>query len=213
MKKIDVVERKVEDLIPRPGNEKAHPPAQIDQMIESIRTYGFNDPLEITPDGEVIAGNGRLLAAKKMGLETVPCIVHEHLSADDVRAYGVVHNQATLMTGLDMDMVADEFDRLNVTETDYSALGFTADEVIFMMPEQRDIMDDEDIRSPTMDTDAWSDLIPKVVKTRVVFEDQLGKARFEQFAERLRDMFPHEVTMADRISAYLTSRGVAEEAL
>lgn len=196
-----IVMRKVSDLVERPNNEKEHTDAQIDRICDSIKAHGFLDPLEVLESGEVVSGNGRLAAARKMGLEEVPTVTLS-LSDAEARGYGIAANQTTLSSGLDMDKVASEFERLGIEEEDYGPIGFTEDEVIFMLPEQRDILDDDEIESPYMDTDTWSDLVPKMIRTRVVFDDSVQQVAFEQFLEKLRDRYPEEVAVCDRLMRF-----------
>lgn len=196
--------RPVAALRPSPYNAKLHPEEQIEHIAASInQNGGFLDPIEIDPTGEIIAGEGRWLAAKLAGLDTVPVIVHIFMSERDKRAYMTANNQTTLMTGLDMDMVSNEFARLDVADNEYAAMGFTMDEVIFMLPEQTAILNDDSIAKPMMDTTAWDSLVPKAIRTRVLFDDQLQQARFEQFANHLREVYPESSLLSERIVRFV----------
>ncbi|MBU2581045.1 MAG: ParB/Srx family N-terminal domain-containing protein, partial [Alphaproteobacteria bacterium] len=74
-------------------NARTHSPKQITQIAASIREFGFNNPVLVDRDGEIIAGHGRVAAAKKLGLETVPCVRLEHLSEAQKRAYILADNR------------------------------------------------------------------------------------------------------------------------
>src|SRR5471032_1953906 len=78
--------RTVDSLIPDPRNARTHPKRQLDQIAASIREFGFTNPLLIDPNGAIIAGHGRLLAAKAIGLSEVPTIVLADLSESQKRA-------------------------------------------------------------------------------------------------------------------------------
>lgn len=196
--------RPVSALRPSPHNAKLHPDEQIEHIAASItQNGGFLDPIEIDPTGEIIVGEGRWRAAIMAGLDEVPVIVHTFMNERDKRAYMTANNQTTLMTGLDMDMVANEFARLDLADDEYASLGFTLDEVIFMMPEQAAILSDDTIAKPMMDTSAWDTLVPKAIRTRVLFDDQLQQARFEQFANHLREVYPETSLLSERIVRFV----------
>lgn len=195
--------RALASLRRRPRNEKLHYQAQLEALKDSIRRFGFRDPLEITEEGEILAGDGRFLAAQELGMEEVPCLVIPGLSPAEIRGYGVVHNQTSLMTGLDSDAVADEFSRLGVVDTDYSSLGFTTDEVLFMLPQNRTIIEDASVGAVTADVNEWRNLVPKVIRSSLTFETEAQQARWEQFVVDLAERYPLLPTLADRLMAFI----------
>src|SRR5690606_4908568 len=85
----------VSALIPDPKNARQHPDRHVRQLAKSIQAFGFNCPVLIDADNQVIAGHGRLLAAKSLGWSEVPTIRLEHLSPDQVRAYRIADNRLT----------------------------------------------------------------------------------------------------------------------
>ena len=103
---------KVADLVPYAGNAKLHPDKQVGMIAESIERYGFNDPIAVweNADGEmeIVEGHGRLLAAKRLGIEEVPCIRLDGLTDEQRRAYTLVHNKLTMNTGFDARLLMDE---------------------------------------------------------------------------------------------------------
>ena len=104
---MDKVKLKIEyvptiDLEPYLNNAKKHPEKQIDQIIESIKTYGMIDPIAIWGENnEIVEGHGRLMALIKMGVEEAPIIRLDHLSDEQRRAYGLIHNKLTMNSGFD----------------------------------------------------------------------------------------------------------------
>ena len=98
----------IDEVQPYEGNAKEHPEEQVEQIAESIRQFGFNDPLAIADDGTIIEGHGRFLAAQLMGLKTVPVIRLGHLTDEQRRAYTLVHNQLTMNSGFDFDALEAE---------------------------------------------------------------------------------------------------------
>lgn len=122
---LTVEEVPTESLIPYARNVKIHTNEQIDQICESIGEFGFNDPVAVWdgPDGpEIIEGHGRVMAAKKLGLDVVPVVRLDHLSDEQRRAYGIVHNKLTMNTGWDFAKLDEELGDLQAM--DMAAYGF-----------------------------------------------------------------------------------------
>ena len=112
----------IAELIPYAGNAKEHPKRQIEQIAESIRQFGFNDPCAIDENSVLIEGHGRLFAARLLGMDKVPCIRLEGLTEQQKRAYTLVHNQLTMNTGFDMDQLEIELN--SITDFDMSVFDF-----------------------------------------------------------------------------------------
>lgn len=104
------------------NNAKEHPAEQIDQIKKSIEEFGFNDPIAVWKDNEVIEGHGRLIAATEMSLETVPIIRLDDLTDNQRRAYMLAHNKLTMNSGFNMDLLAMEI--ADISEIDMSEFGF-----------------------------------------------------------------------------------------
>lgn len=96
------------EIKPYEKNAKLHPDAQIKQIIKSINDFGFNDPIAIYHDNEIIEGHGRYLAAQKMGLDTVPVIRLDGLTEKQRKAYMLAHNKITMNSFFDLDLVSEE---------------------------------------------------------------------------------------------------------
>ena len=109
-----IIEKKnIATLIPYARNAKKHDDNQIAQIASSIKEFGFNDPVEITPDNVIIAGHGRVLAAQKLGLTEVPVVVHHHLNDNQRRAYTLLNNRLNeIGGGRDTEMLELELDDL-----------------------------------------------------------------------------------------------------
>jgi len=125
--KIEWIDRK--ELIPYVNNAKLHPEAQIKQIAASIREFGFNDPIGIDSQNNVIEGHGRLMAAELLNLEKVPVIRLDHLTEAQRKAYMLAHNKLTINTGFDQDKLRLELERLQELELDGTLTGFTEDEI------------------------------------------------------------------------------------
>jgi site-specific DNA-methyltransferase (adenine-specific) len=116
--------RSVEELIPFASNSRTHSDAQVAQIAASIREFGFTSPILIDGENTIIAGHGRLLAARKLGLDKVPAIVLDHLTKPQQRALVIADNQLALNAGWDLDMLKAEIEDLNLDDFDISLLGF-----------------------------------------------------------------------------------------
>ena len=110
------------ELEPYPGNAKLHPAEQVEQIKKSIQEFGFNDPVAIWKNNEIIEGHGRVLAALELGIEEIPIIRLDDLTDDERRAYMLVHNQLTLNSGFDYDLLALEVE--NLESVDLEEYGF-----------------------------------------------------------------------------------------
>ncbi len=114
----------VEALLPYAANSRTHSDAQVAQIAASIKEFGWTNPILIDGDNCIIAGHGRLLAARKLGMEQVPVIVLDHLSKAQQRALVIADNQLALNAGWDMDMLKAEIDGLKLEDFDIDLLGF-----------------------------------------------------------------------------------------
>lgn len=120
---LEIVMVGIGEIRPYAGNAKVHTEKQIDHICNSIRDYGFNDPLGLwhNEDGvcEVVYGHGTLLAAKKLGMKQVPCVYLDHMTDEQRRAFCHIHNQTQLETSLDYDALTADMDNLACNWTDY----------------------------------------------------------------------------------------------
>jgi len=124
---MQIEQLKVGDLIPYVNNSRTHSDEQVMQVASSIKEFGFTNPILIDDDGGIIAGHGRLMAAKKLGLVEVPCIRLGHLSEAQRKAYVIADNQLALNSGWDLDTLKLEIDRLGELDFDIELLGFDDD--------------------------------------------------------------------------------------
>jgi DNA modification methylase len=116
-------------LKPYERNPRLHSDDQVAKVAASIASYGWTVPLLVTEDGEVIAGHGRLLAARHLGFDEVPVIRLSHLSPEQVRAYRVADNQLVLAGAWDEELLAAELHALNEAGFDLDLTGFVQEEL------------------------------------------------------------------------------------
>lgn len=127
--KLQIVYRKVEDLIPYEKNSRTHSEEQIEKVVASIKEFGWTNPILIDEDQGIIAGHGRLEAAKRLGMKEVPVLVLTGLTEAQKRAYIIADNKLALEAGWDEDLLREELDWL--TQHDYSAevTGFDSEDL------------------------------------------------------------------------------------
>lgn len=149
MSKLEVIHLPVASLRPYSRNARTHSQKQIAQIAASIKTFGFNNPVLIDKDGVIIAGHGRVAAAKSLGLESVPVIRLEHMSEAQKRAYILADNKLAEKAGWDSDILAIELQNLMEYDLDFdiSITGFEMPEIDVLIsgpsskPEKADPLD------------------------------------------------------------------------
>ncbi len=135
----------VETLIPYDKNPRTHSAEQISQIAASIAQFGFLNPILVDTAAGIIAGHGRLQAAKQLGLAQVPVVVLDHLTETQKRAYVIADNKLALNAGWDDDLLRDEMNALAEEDFDLDLLGFDAtelDEILFS--DEEDTSDEDD---------------------------------------------------------------------
>lgn len=128
------IKANVNDLIPYARNSRTHSDEQVIQIAASIREFGFTNPVLIDKDKGIIAGHGRVMAAKKLGLKEVPCIVADGWTDAQKKAYIIADNKLALNAGWDNALLALEFAELQELGFDLSLTGFTAQEIEAINP-------------------------------------------------------------------------------
>jgi len=132
-------------LIPYINNSRTHSDEQIAQVSASIKEFGFTNPILIDEDNGIIAGHGRLLAARKLGLDTVPTITLKGLTDAQKKAYVIADNQLALNAGWDLDALKLELETLQELDFDIDLLGFEDDFIDGLLePEPSEGLTDED---------------------------------------------------------------------
>ena len=143
----------VDTLIPYVNNANIHSEKQVTMLASSIREFGFLNPVLIDRKRNVIAGHGRILAAKKLGLETVPCIFVEGLTEAQRKAYILADNRLAEFSEWDMDLVMGELEGLEEYDFDIDLIGFEMPEVL---PENvEDDYEERDVEPRAKLGDVW----------------------------------------------------------
>lgn len=120
---LKIVTLNIDDLTPNERNAKLHPREQIEQIKESIKENGFNDPVAVWGDKNIVVeGHGRLIACKELGFTTIDCIRLDHLTDEQRRAYTLTHNKLTMNSGFDNELLELETEEL--AELGVDVIGF-----------------------------------------------------------------------------------------
>src|SRR5882762_10316225 len=129
--RLAVTYRALADLIPDPRNARTHPKRQIDQLRASIEAFGFTNPILADPEGHIIAGHGRLQAARAMGLAELPVITLSGLSETQKRTLRIADNKIALNAGWDLEILQLELDELGSIDVDIdlTLTGFSTGEI------------------------------------------------------------------------------------
>tara|TARA_B100001093_G_scaffold199618_1_gene191768 strand:+ start:1317 stop:2009 length:693 start_codon:yes stop_codon:yes gene_type:complete len=132
------------DLTLYKGNPRVHSEIQIERLVNSLKEFGFTNPVLVDDTGNVIAGHGRIAAAKKLGLDEVPTITLSHLSEDQRKAYIIADNQLALNSSWDDDLLKIELEKLTENGFDLSVLGWGDDVPTFADEPDYGSLDDFD---------------------------------------------------------------------
>lgn len=159
-------------LRPWARNARTHSKKQVKQIAESIRTFGFTNPVLIDRENTILAGHGRVEAAKLIGMEQVPCVRLEHMTEEQKRAYVLADNKLALNAGWDEDLLAEELRALLGVED----LGFDIGVTGFELGEIDTLVTGLEGEEPG---DPEDDILPAVAPRRVQSGDvwQLGRHR------------------------------------
>lgn len=142
-----IVSMSVEKLIPYARNARTHSDAQVAQIAASMREFGWTNPVLVDGRGGIIAGHGRVLAARKLGIKDVPCIVLGHLSETQKRALILADNKLALSAGWDDELLRIEVDELKLEDFDLSLTGFDSEEIDALLapPATEGLTDPDDV--------------------------------------------------------------------
>jgi len=141
---MEINQTPIDTVIPYVSNSRTHSDDQVAQIAASIKEFGFNNPVLLDGDKGIIAGHGRVLAARKLGLKDVPTIELAHLSENQRKAYIIADNKLALNAGWDMEMLSLEMGDLKEQEFDLSLLGFSEDELANLFVDKTEGLTDPD---------------------------------------------------------------------
>lgn len=125
--------RKIETLIPYARNSRTHSDAQVAQIAASIKEWGFTNPILVDDAGQIIAGHGRVMAARKLGMSELPVMVASGWTEAQKRAYVIADNKLALNAGWDDELLSLELGELDGLGFDLELTGFSDDELALLV--------------------------------------------------------------------------------
>jgi len=153
----------IDKLIPYVNNARTHSPEQITKLRSSLREFGFINPVIIDRDFNVIAGHGRILAAKEEGIKEVPCVFVDYLTEAQKKAYIIADNRMAMDAGWDEELLRVEIEALQAEAFDLSLTGFDDTEIADLFGDESDVQEDdfdvdEELEKPTFSKagDVWT---------------------------------------------------------
>jgi hypothetical protein len=189
---LDVTYRSVESLVPYARNARTHSKAQIAKIARSIRSIGWTQPILVDGDNGIIAGHGRLAAAKSLKMTEVPVIELSGLSPEKKKAYILADNQLAIESGWDFDVLAQEVQALKMASFDLTMTGFDdIDKALAPPAEKPD-------RAPPQKT---------AIEYAIVFEREEQRVQWFAFMRKLKQRFPDEDTLGARLARFLNEGG------
>lgn len=169
-----VIDRGVDELVPYARNSRTHSDEQVGQIMASIMEFGWTNPVLIDEDSGIIAGHGRVIAAQRMGVDTVPCITLAGLTEAQKKAYIIADNKLALNAGWDEELLKIELAELDELAFDYSDLGFDFDFKI-------DDIEDFSEKNQEIDIDSYEDIME--LKFKLSFNEyQEAKEKLSEIA-------------------------------
>jgi DNA modification methylase len=141
---LTVVYLPIDALIPYARNSRTHSDAQVAQIAGSIREFGWSNPILVDGDGGIIAGHGRVLAARQLGMQAVPCIRLGHLTPTQKRALIIADNKLALNAGWSDDLLKLELEELQSDGFDLGITGFSGDELAALLADKTEGLTDPD---------------------------------------------------------------------
>ena len=166
---MEITYRKVGELVPYVNNARTHSDEQVAQICASIREYGWTNPVLIDENGMIIAGHGRVMAAQRMKMDEVPCIVLSGLTEAQKKAYVIADNKMALNAGWDDEKLKLELENLKELDFNLELTGFDTDELdqLLSLDDIDDLPEDiDDVPEP-----------PKEAKSKLGDIYQLGEHR------------------------------------
>lgn len=148
--KLAIKYKTTEELIPYALNSRTHSESQVAQLAASIREFGFTNPILLDGDNGILAGHGRVMAARLLKLENVPTIEIAHLSDTQKKAYVIADNKLALNAGWDMDILGLEIEELKNCDFEIELLGFDESELVKSAIDYS-VLDDEDVDDKIQD--------------------------------------------------------------
>ena len=190
----------IERLQPYEKNARVHSKEQVGQIAASIVEFGFLNPILVDSNDGIVAGHGRLSAAKELALDEVPVVVLDHLTESQKKAYILVDNKLAENATWNEALLQEEIVALNLQDFDISVLGWDEDEI-------REIMEfDADETNNDDDSEGTRGLGEPIVSYNIIFDDEQQQQKWFDFLKDLKEQYPDESTIAEKIIQFIEEK-------
>ena len=190
----------IERLQPYEKNARVHSKEQVGQIAASIVEFGFLNPILVDSNDGIVAGHGRLSAAKELALDEVPVVVLDHLTDSQKKAYILVDNKLAENATWNEALLQEEIVALNLQDFDISVLGWDEDEI-------REIMEfDADETNNDDDSEGTRGLGEPIVSYNIIFDDEQQQQKWFDFLKDLKELYPDESTIAEKIIQFIEEK-------
>ena len=190
----------IERLQPYEKNARVHSKEQVGQIAASIVEFGFLNPILVDSNDGIVAGHGRLSAAKELALDEVPVVVLDHLTESQKKAYILVDNKLAENATWNEALLQEEIVALNLQDFDISVLGWDEDEIREIMEFDADETDNDD------DSEGTRGLGEPIVSYNIIFDDEQQQQKWFDFLKDLKEQYPDESTIAEKIIQFIEEK-------
>ena len=190
----------LERLKPYDNNAREHSPEQVAQIAASITEFGFLNPILVDSNDGIVAGHGRLSAARELALDVVPVVVLDHLTEAQKKAYILVDNKLAENASWNEELLQEEIVALNLQDFDISILGWDEDEI-------REIMEyDSAFGEGDGDGVSRGYVGEPVIQYNIIFDNDEQKQIWFDFLKDLRQSQPDDTTIAEKIINFIEEK-------
>jgi len=189
----------IDRLQPYEKNARQHSKEQVGQIAASIVEFGFLNPILVDSNDGIVAGHGRLSAARELALDEVPVVVLDHLTDNQKKAYILVDNKLAENATWNEELLQEEIVALNLQDFDISVLGWNEDEI-------REIMDFDAGDTDDDDGEGTRGLGEPIVSYNIIFDDEQQQAKWFEFLKDLKDQYPDDSTIAEKIIQFIEEK-------
>jgi len=205
---MELIKKKVSELIPYINNSRTHSEEQITQLISSIKEFGFTNPILLAPDNSIIAGHGRLQAVKRLGHEEVPCIIISGLTKTQIKALIIADNQLALNAGWDLEKLSVEVEGLKDEDFNIDILGFNNDFIKDLLKKDEGLTDQDAVPEAKLNAKSKLGDIWLLGKHKLMCGDSTTQDVLKLFKEQKADLYltdpPYNVNYEGKTKDKLT---------
>lgn len=202
---MEIIKKRIADLIPYANNARTHTKEQIAQIAKSIKEFGFTNPILINTDNTIIAGHGRFEAVKELGFTEVPCILISHLSQKQIKALVIADNKIALNAGWDFKLLSDEIKNLKEENIDLDILGFGDLELSNILNDN--IFEDTENNLSQNEFDQTNNFI---IQYNIIFDNAFQQDTWFQLIKNLKVIYPDLQTTGERLTEFIKSKNYGQ---